>query len=69
MVTKNASKQGDPVYSIHINFLEVLYMDIENNIENHSIVEIDDASDRFDDVKIELSDNADMCLNYLVIAC
>ena len=44
-------------------------MDIENNIETHRIVEIDDASDRFDDVKIELSDNTDMCLNYLVIAC
>lgn len=43
-------------------------MDIENTIETR-IVEIDDASDRFDDVKIELSDNADMCLNYLVIAC
>lgn len=43
-------------------------MDIENNIENH-IIEIDDASDRFDDVKIELSDNSDMYLNYLVIAC
>lgn len=43
-------------------------MDIENNIKSR-IVEIDDASDRFDDVKIELSDNTDMCLNYLVIAC
>lgn len=43
-------------------------MDIENNIKRR-IVEIDDASDRFDDVKIELSDNTDMCLNYLVIAC
>lgn len=43
-------------------------MDIENTIETR-IVEIDDASDRFDDVKIELSDNTDMCLNYLVIAC
>lgn len=43
-------------------------MDIENNIESR-IIEIDDASDRFDDVKIELSDNTDMCLNYLVIAC
>lgn len=43
-------------------------MDIENNIKSR-IIEIDDASDRFDDVKIELSDNTDMCLNYLVIAC
>lgn len=43
-------------------------MDIENTIETR-IVEIDDASDRFDDVKIELSDNTDACLNYLVIAC
>lgn len=42
-------------------------MDIENTIK--TIVEIDDASDRFDDVKIELSDNSDMYLNYLVIAC
>lgn len=43
-------------------------MDIENNIKSR-IVDFDDASDRFDDVKIELSDNTDMCLNYLVIAC
>ena len=43
-------------------------MDIENNIKSR-IVEIDDASDRFDDVKIELSDNTDVYLNYLVIAC
>lgn len=43
-------------------------MDIENNIKSR-IIEIDDTSDRFDDVKIELSDNTDMCLNYLVIAC
>ena len=43
-------------------------MDIENNIKSR-IIEIDDASDRFDDVKIELSDNTDMCLNFLVIAC
>lgn len=43
-------------------------MDIENNIKSR-IIEIDDASDRFDDVKIELSDNSDMYLNYLVIAC
>lgn len=42
-------------------------MDIENTIK--TIVEIDDASDRFDDVKIELFDNSDMYLNYLVIAC
>lgn len=43
-------------------------MDIENNIENR-IFEIEDATDRFDDVKLELSDNSDMYLNYLVIAC
>lgn len=43
-------------------------MDIENTIETR-IVEIEDASDRFDDVKIEMSDNTDMYLNYLVIAC
>ena len=49
-------------------FMEVLYMDIENNIENR-IVEIDDASDRFDDVKLELSASSDVYLTYLLIAC
>lgn len=43
-------------------------MDIENTIETR-IVEIDDASDRFDDVKLELSASSDVYLTYLLIAC